>query len=79
MRDVPIKVLVLDDDESVGDSLADLLDDHGFDVAWAQSGEAALACRSTIFAIPGRPNHRAEKGARTSASFEQLVLPGSPY
>jgi DNA-binding NtrC family response regulator len=41
MCETPPRILVVDDDESVGFSLMALLEDRGFDVIWAQSAEAA--------------------------------------
>ncbi len=41
MYETSPRVLVVDDDESVGFSLTALLEDRGFDVIWAQSAEAA--------------------------------------
>ncbi|MBI9075144.1 MAG: response regulator [Desulfatibacillum sp.] len=39
-----IKVLVVDDDEPVRNSLVNFLEDEGFDAVSAESGEHALAC-----------------------------------
>jgi len=41
-RDVPVKVLVVDDEPGIRESLSDFLDDYEFDVFSAESAEQAL-------------------------------------
>jgi DNA-binding response OmpR family regulator len=43
MPPAPIRVLVVDDDSAIRLCLCAFLEDEGFDVAWADSGETALA------------------------------------
>jgi len=41
-RDLPVKVLVVDDEPGIRESLSDFLDDYEFDVFSAESAEQAL-------------------------------------
>lgn len=41
---IPIRILLVDDNIAFIDTIKDILEDNGFDVDTADSGEAALAC-----------------------------------
>jgi DNA-binding response OmpR family regulator len=49
-----MRLLLIDDDSLVRDSLADLLLHHGYDVVTAESGEIGLVtfCRAAIDGVP---------------------------
>lgn len=61
-----MRLLLIDDDPLIRDSLAELLLDHGYDVVTAEGGEIGLVtfCRAAIDGVPfeavvtalGRPN-----------------------